>query len=70
MPCKPRIKNMKYLELSQRLRNASLNVSIPISYYYSQPLHTVKELEERLYNLGLPQEWIEVPNDETVPLLH
>ena len=69
MPRKARLKNMKYLRLSQRLRNVSLNVSIPISYYYNQPLHTLKELEERLYNLGLPKEWIEVPTDdnETAP---
>ena len=68
MPCKGRLHHTKYFKISKRVKSIppSFKISLPIAHYYKQPMQNLKDLEERLCNMGLPGQWTEVPTDETV----
>ena len=68
MPRKGRFYQNKYFEASKRVKSipASFKISVPLTYYYKQPLRNLEELEERVCNLGLPQQWTQVPTDKAV----
>ena len=66
MPRKGRLHLSKYFEVSKRVKNIppSFKVSLPIINYYKQPLQNLKDLEERLCNMGLPEQWTGIPTNE------
>ena len=67
MPRKGRLQHSKYFEVSKRVMSIPplFKISLPIIHYYKQPLQNLKDLEERLCNLGLPGQWTEIPTDGT-----
>ena len=67
MPRKGRFYQNKYFEASKRVKSipASFKISVLINYYHKQPLKNLDEVE-RIYNLGLPQQWTQVHTDKAV----